>query len=59
MQEGRPRESLVLFDTPIEIGPSSDINDPFKRSFGGKHKLNLTDWYSTLLVTQLAVFYLK
>ena len=34
MQEGRPRESLVLHDTPIEIGPASDPSDPFKKSFG-------------------------
>ena len=56
MQEGRPRESLVLFDTPIEvshslaslvvsfnirsifvqIGPSVDPSDPFRKQFGGK-----------------------
>ena len=34
MQEGRPRESLVLHDTPIEIGPATDPTDPFKKSFG-------------------------
>lgn len=42
MQEGRPRESLVLHDTPIEIGPGADPNDPFKKSFGtSKRKGNL------------------
>ena len=38
MQEGRPRESLVLFDTPIEIGPSVDPSDPFKKSFGSSKR---------------------
>lgn len=42
MQEGRPRESLVLHDTPIEIGPGADPTDPFKKSFGtSKRKGNL------------------
>lgn len=35
MLEGRPRETLVLHDTPIEIGPGADPNDPFQKSFGG------------------------
>jgi len=37
MIEGRPRESLVLFDNPIEISVRPNA-DPFQRSFGGAKK---------------------
>ena len=36
MIEGRPRQSLVLYENPIEITGGMDPNDPFKKSFGGK-----------------------
>jgi dynein light intermediate chain len=37
MVEGRPRESLVLFDPPHEIPQGvSPGGDPFKKSFGSK-----------------------
>jgi len=38
MIEGRPRQSLVLYENPIEITGGMDPNDPFKKSFGGKKK---------------------
>ena len=34
MLEGRPRETLVLHDTPIEIGPALDLGDQYSRTFG-------------------------
>ena len=37
MIEGRPRQSLVLYENPIEITGGMDPNDPFKKSFGGKY----------------------
>jgi|TARA_B110000285_G_scaffold222260_1_gene276226 dynein light intermediate chain len=36
MIEGRPRESLVQFENPIEISGGQDPNDPFGKSFGNK-----------------------
>ena len=51
MIEGKPRESLIFYDNAIEVStqppklthnillqvtPGMDINDPFKKSFGGK-----------------------
>mmetsp|Transcript_16256 Transcript_16256/g.25138 ORF Transcript_16256/g.25138 Transcript_16256/m.25138 type:complete len:163 (+) Transcript_16256:31-519(+) len=36
MIEGRPRESLVQYENPIEISGGYDANDPFKKSFGAK-----------------------
>ena len=50
MLEGKPRESLVLYDTPTEVGRTPllsydffdqiaagvDPNDPFKKNFGCK-----------------------
>jgi len=38
MLEGKPRESLVLYDTPIEIAAGVDPNDPFKKSFGSTRR---------------------
>ncbi len=38
MIEGRPRESLVQFDNPIEISSGFDMGDPFKKSFGPKRQ---------------------
>jgi len=40
MLEGKPRESLVLYDTPIEIAAGVDPNDPFKKNFGCKLSRN-------------------
>ena len=50
MIEGRPRESLVQYENPIEVSRLSvhqpvplqisggqDPNDPFKKSFGKSH----------------------
>ena len=34
MIEGRPRESLVQYENPIEV--SGGQGDPFKKSFGSK-----------------------
>ena len=34
MIEGRPRESLVQFESPTES--NEGMNDPFKKSFGAK-----------------------
>jgi hypothetical protein len=34
MIEGRPRESLVQYENPIEI--SGGQEDPFKKNFGSK-----------------------
>ena len=34
MIEGRPRQSLVLYDPPQEV-PAGGV-DPFQKSFGGK-----------------------
>jgi hypothetical protein len=42
MIEGRPRQSLVLYENPIEITGGMDPNDPFKKSFGGKSFVNKT-----------------
>ena len=39
MIEGRPRESLVQFENPIEISAGQDPNDPFKKSFGNRFAL--------------------
>ena len=36
MLEGKPRESLVLYDTAFEIAAGVDPNDPFKKTFGCK-----------------------
>jgi hypothetical protein len=36
MIEGRPRESLVQYDNPIEISSGFDMGDSFKKSFGSK-----------------------
>jgi hypothetical protein len=36
MIEGRPRESLVDYENPIEISGGVDMSDPFKKSFGAK-----------------------
>jgi len=38
MIEGRPRESLVQFENPIEISGGQDPSDPFGKSMGGKRK---------------------
>jgi len=38
MLEGKPRESLVLYDTPIEIAAGVDPNDPFKKNFGSSRR---------------------
>ena len=37
MIEGRPRESLVQFENPIEIH-GSDMNDPFNKMGRGQQK---------------------
>ena len=39
MLEGKPRESLVQYDNPIEISSGFDIGDSFKNSFGSKKQL--------------------
>ena len=37
MIEGRPRESLVLYDNPIEVDAGMDVSaNPHKKSFGSK-----------------------
>ena len=41
IQEGRPRESLVLFDPPHEIPQGVNPNDPFRKSFGTGKKATL------------------
>jgi hypothetical protein len=52
MIEGRPRESLVQYENPIEvtttyslkplqISAGQDPKDPFKKTFGCKSLLNL------------------
>ena len=41
MIEGRPRESLVQYENPIEISAGQDPADPFKKSFGAKKKAQL------------------
>jgi hypothetical protein len=46
MIEGRPRQSLVLYENPIEITGGMDPNDPFKKSFGGKLLLPNHKWPS-------------
>ena len=52
MIEGRPRESLVLFDNPIEVSQGMDVNamtNPHRKSFGSKsimHQTNKT-WFKT------------
>jgi len=38
MLEGKPRESLVLYDTPIEVAAGVDPNDPFKKTFGSTRR---------------------
>ena len=38
MQEGRPRESLVQYESPIELSAGVDANDPMKKSFGASKK---------------------
>ena len=39
MIEGRPRESLVLYDNPIEVTEGMDVfTNPHKKSFGSKCK---------------------
>ena len=54
MIEGRPRQSLVLYENPIEITGGMDPNDPFKKSFGGKLLITLSFF---LLFTM--IFYSK
>jgi hypothetical protein len=43
MIEGRPRQSLVLYENPIEITGGIDPNDPFKKSFGGKNNISTSN----------------
>lgn len=38
MQEGRPRESLVQYESPIELSAGVDPNDPMKKTFGATKK---------------------
>ena len=40
MEEGRPRESLVDFENPIEISAGIDMSDPFKKSNSKDHELS-------------------
>lgn len=61
MIEGKPRESLIFYDNAIEVSahlpklilnislqvtPGMDINDPFKKSFGGKFSKLWTQGYN-------------
>ena len=39
MIEGRPRESLVLYDTPIEMASGIDPNEQMMNSFGNAKRL--------------------
>ena len=41
MLEGKPRESLVLYDTAFEIAAGVDPSDPFKKTYGCKLRLVL------------------
>jgi len=38
MIEGRPRDSLVLYETPIETTSGVDPNDVFKKTFGSSKR---------------------
>ena len=45
MIEGRPRESLVLYDNPIEVAAGMDLNqmNPHRKSFGSKLSIAVKD----------------
>jgi hypothetical protein len=38
MIEGRPRQSLILYDPPSEA--PQDGSDPMQKSFGGKYQFD-------------------
>ena len=41
MIEGRPRESLVLYEMPMEVGPGVDPLNPNRKSFQSLKKATL------------------
>jgi hypothetical protein len=63
MIEGRPRQSLVLYENPIEITGGMDPNDPFKKSFGGKCDSleaidSVSNWRKKLFLVGCVIFFI-